>query len=72
MYEPSKVTTLYGRKHEQNLRVVVTILITNAVKASMQHGDPHCGDLIQMLLHYFTGVSYLHEISSKPFLLITI
>lgn len=36
-------TTLSGGKHEYNLRALLTILIVNADKVKLQHGDPHYG-----------------------------
>lgn len=36
-----------GGEHEQNPRVVVTILITNADNTTMQHGDLHNSDLLR-------------------------
>lgn len=43
-------STLHHEKHNQNPRVVATILIVNTANATMQHGDPHHGGLV-MLLH---------------------
>lgn len=33
-------TVLHNEKHEQNTRVVVSVLVTNTENATMQHGDP--------------------------------
>lgn len=42
IYRPAKLTVPI-EKHEQNLRLVVTIFVANADNTKMQYGDPHYG-----------------------------
>lgn len=40
-YEPANNSILSDRKHEQNLKQVVIILVVNAENAIVQGADPH-------------------------------
>lgn len=64
MYDRASGCTLQNRKHEQNTRVVITILTVNADSTTMQHGDPCYGGFMRHFCIHYTYSQFEYDITT--------